>query len=55
MVHPVKYGKRERMSCSRVDEVMSLPNLLDVQTSSYKWLSEEGLKEVFDDVSPLED
>ena len=55
MVHPVKYGKRERMSFSRVDEVMSLPNLLDVQTSSYKWLIEEGLKEVFDDVSPIED
>ena len=55
MVHPVKYGKRERMSFSRVDEVTSLPNLLDVQTSSYKWLIEEGLKEVFDDVSPIED
>ncbi len=55
MVHPVKYGKRERMSFSRVDEVMSLPNILDVQTSSYKWLIEEGLKEVFDDVSPIED
>lgn len=55
MVHPVKYGKRERMSFSRVDEVMSLPNLLDVQTSSYKWLIDEGLKEVFDDVSPIED
>ncbi len=55
MVHPVKYGKRERMSYSRVEEVMSLPNLLDVQTSSFKWLIDEGLREVFDDVSPIED
>ncbi|MGI5949319.1 DNA-directed RNA polymerase subunit beta [Peptoniphilus sp.] len=55
MVHPVKYGKRERMSFSRVEEVMSLPNLLDVQTSSFKWLIDEGLREVFDDVSPIED
>ena len=55
MVHPVKYGKRERMSFSRVEEVMSLPNLLDVQTSSFDWFIKEGLKEVFDDVSPIED
>lgn len=55
MVHPVKYGKRERMSFSRIDEVLSLPNLLEVQTSSFEWLLKEGLKEVFDDVSPIED
>ncbi len=55
MAHPVKYGKRERMSFSRVGEVMSLPNLLDVQTSSFDWFIKEGLKEVFDDVSPIED
>lgn len=55
MVHPVKYGKRERMSFSRVDEVLSLPNLLEVQTSSFDWLIKEGLREVFDDVSPIED
>ena len=55
MVHPVKYGKRERMSFSRIEEVLSLPNLIEVQTSSYKWLLDEGLKEVFEDVSPIED
>ena len=55
MVHPVKYGKRERMSFSRIDEVLSLPNLLEVQTSSFEWLIKEGLKEVFEDVSPIED
>ena len=55
MVHPVKYGKRERMSFSRIDSVLSLPNLLEVQTSSFEWLLKEGLKEVFEDVSPIED
>ncbi|MCD1146642.1 DNA-directed RNA polymerase subunit beta [Peptoniphilus sp. KCTC 25270] len=55
MVHPVKYGKRERMSFSRIEDVLELPNLLEVQTSSFQWLIDEGLKEVFQDVSPIED
>lgn len=55
MVHPVEYGKRKRMSFSRVEEVLSLPNLIEVQTSSFDWLIKEGLREVFDDVSPIED
>lgn len=55
MVHPVKYGNRERMSFSRIEEVLEVPNLLEVQTSSFKWLLDEGLREVFDDVSPIED
>ncbi|MBL7574416.1 DNA-directed RNA polymerase subunit beta [Peptoniphilus asaccharolyticus DSM 20463] len=55
MAHPVKYGKRERMSFSRIPEVQSLPNLLEVQTASFDWLIREGLKEVFDEVSPIED
>ncbi|WBW49802.1 DNA-directed RNA polymerase subunit beta [Peptoniphilus equinus] len=55
MAHPVKYGKRERMSFSRIAEVQSLPNLLEVQTSSFDWLIKEGLREVFDEVSPIED
>ena len=55
MVHPVKYGKRERMSFSRIPEVLSIPNLIEVQTASFKWLLNKGLKEVFDDVSPIED
>ena len=55
MVHPVKYGKRERMSFSRIPEVLSIPNLIEVQTASFKWLLDKGLKEVFDDVSPIED
>ncbi|MEJ8786048.1 DNA-directed RNA polymerase subunit beta [Peptoniphilus sp. HCN-40583] len=55
MVHPVQYGKRERMSYSRIDDVLEIPNLLGVQTDSFKWLIDEGLKEVFRDISPIED
>ncbi|WFA07665.1 DNA-directed RNA polymerase subunit beta [Tissierella sp. Yu-01] len=55
MVHPVTYGKRVRMSYSRIKEVLDLPDLIEVQTSSYKWFLDEGLKEVFDDISPIQD
>ncbi|MFR1323975.1 MAG: DNA-directed RNA polymerase subunit beta, partial [Ezakiella massiliensis] len=55
MVHPVKYGKRTRMSYSRIQEALDLPDLLEVQTSSFKWFLEEGIKEVFQDISPIED
>ena len=55
MVHPVQYGKRTRMSYSRVNEALEMPNLLEVQTESYEWFIEHGIKEVFDDVSPVED
>ena len=55
MVHPVQYGKRERMSYSRIDDVLEIPNLLGVQTDSFKWLIDEGLGEVFRDISPIED
>ena len=55
MVHPVQYGKRERMSYSRIDDVLEIPNLLGVQTDSFQWLIDEGLREVFRDISPIED
>ena len=55
MVHPVTYGKRVRMSYSRIDEVLELPDLIEVQRSSYEWFLDEGLKEVFDDISPIQD
>lgn len=55
MVHPVQYGKRTRMSYSRIDEALDMPNLLEVQTESYEWFIKYGIKEVFDDVSPVED
>lgn len=55
MVHPVTYGKRVRMSYSRIDEVLDLPDLIEVQKSSYDWFTKEGLKEVFEDISPVQD
>ncbi len=55
MVHPVTLGKRVRMSYSRIDEVLDLPDLIEVQKTSYNWFLEEGLKEVFDDISPIQD
>ncbi|NBI08290.1 DNA-directed RNA polymerase subunit beta [Senegalia massiliensis] len=55
MVHPVSYGKRVRMSYSVIDEVLELPDLIEVQKTSYEWFVKEGLKEVFDDISPIQD
>ncbi|MGO1468550.1 MAG: DNA-directed RNA polymerase subunit beta [Tissierella sp.] len=55
MVHPVTLGKRVRMSYSRINEVLDLPDLIEVQNSSYEWFVNEGLKEVFDDISPIQD
>ncbi len=55
MVHPVKLGRNTRMSYSRIDEVLDMPNLIEVQKNSYKWFLEEGLREVFRDVSPIQD
>ncbi|KMT22397.1 DNA-directed RNA polymerase subunit beta [Clostridium cylindrosporum DSM 605] len=55
MVHPVKVGKRTRMSFSKIKEVVDMPNLIELQIDSYKWFLAEGLKEVFGDVSPITD
>ncbi|MCK9445047.1 MAG: DNA-directed RNA polymerase subunit beta [Tissierellaceae bacterium] len=55
MVHPVTYGKRVRMSYSRIDEVLDLPDLIEVQKFSYDWFVNEGLREVFEDISPIQD
>lgn len=55
MVHPVKLGRNTRMSYSKIDEVLDMPNLIEVQKNSYKWFLEEGLREVFKDVSPITD
>jgi len=55
MVHPVKMGNKTRMSYSRIDEVLEMPNLIEVQKRSYKWFLEEGLREVFNDISPITD
>ena len=54
-VKPVQLGKTERMSFSRIDEVIDMPNLIEVQKNSYNWFLKEGLKEVFRDISTIED
>ncbi len=54
--HNVNYGKhRTRRSYSRISEVLELPNLIELQTDSYKWFLDKGLKEMFADISPIED
>ncbi|MGN0709663.1 MAG: DNA-directed RNA polymerase subunit beta [Anaerovoracaceae bacterium] len=55
MPKPVKVGRRERKSFGTIDEVWPMPNLIGIQTDSYKWFLEKGLKEVFEDISPIRD
>ena len=54
-VKPVKLGNTERMSFGKIEEVIDMPNLIEVQKASYKWFLEEGLKDVFKDVSGITD
>ncbi len=54
-IRPVTNGKGFRMSYSRQKEVLEMPNLIEVQKDSYQWFLDEGLREVFDDISPIED
>ena len=54
-IRPVKSGKSMRMSYSRQKEVLEMPNLIEIQRDSYQWFLDEGLKEVFDDISPIAD
>ncbi|MDN5294218.1 MAG: DNA-directed polymerase subunit beta [Eubacteriales bacterium] len=53
--YPVKMGKRERWSFARIREVLEMPNLIEVQKRSYRWFLEEGLRELFRDISPIQD
>ncbi|SCZ09658.1 DNA-directed RNA polymerase subunit beta [Alkaliphilus peptidifermentans] len=55
MPHPIQVGKTTRMSYSQIDEVLDIPNLIELQKESYQWFLEEGLHEVFNDISPIED
>ena len=55
MVHPVKQGKRTRMSFARVEEALAVPDLIEVQKNSYQHFLRVGLKEALDDVSPISD
>ncbi|MHC5278688.1 DNA-directed RNA polymerase subunit beta [Listeria kieliensis] len=54
--HVVQYGRhRKRRSFARISEVLELPNLIEIQTASYQWFLDEGLREMFRDISPIED
>ncbi|WP_028992516.1 DNA-directed RNA polymerase subunit beta [Thermoanaerobacter thermocopriae] len=54
MVRPVQVGNKTRMSFAKIDEVLQMPDLIEVQKKSYKWFLEEGLREVFREISPIE-
>ncbi len=55
MPYPVKVGTRERWTYAQIKEVLDMPNLIEIQKSSYRWFIEEGLKEMFQDISPIQD
>ncbi|MBQ9972252.1 MAG: DNA-directed RNA polymerase subunit beta, partial [Firmicutes bacterium] len=55
MPQPVKFGRKTRMSFSKINEVAEMPNLIQIQTDSYDWFVKEGIREVFDDISPIKD
>lgn len=55
MFYPVKVGTRERWSYSRIREVLDMPNLIEIQQNSYQWFLDEGLREMFRDISPIQD
>ena len=54
-IRPVRSGNSVRMSFSRRKEVLDMPNLIEIQKNSYQWFLDEGLKEVFNDISPIAD
>ena len=55
MPKPIQVGRKERMSFGKINEVGKMPNLIYIQTSSYDWFIREGLREVFEDISPIKD
>ncbi|MGI6602502.1 MAG: DNA-directed RNA polymerase subunit beta [Saccharofermentanales bacterium] len=55
MVKPVQYGRTERVTYSKIDEIIDIPNLLEIQKESYRWFIEEGLMEVLEEASPITD
>ena len=52
-IRPIVNGNSRRMSYQRQKEVLEIPNLIEVQKDSYEWFKNEGLKEAFDDISPI--
>src|SRR5665648_295851 len=55
MFYPVKVGTRERWTYSRIREVLDMPNLIEIQQNSYRWFLDEGLRDMFRDISPIQD
>ncbi|MHB8124526.1 MAG: DNA-directed RNA polymerase subunit beta [Desulfitobacteriaceae bacterium] len=55
MFYPIKVGTQERWTYSRIREVLDMPNLIEIQQNSYRWFLEEGLREMFRDISPIQD
>ncbi len=55
MPKPIKLGRKERMTFAKINEVAEMPNLIQIQTDSYDWFIKEGLREVFEDISPIKD
>ncbi len=53
--HLVQYGRRTRRSYARINEVLEVPNLIEIQQKSYDWFLEEGLREMFQGISPIQD
>lgn len=53
--HLVQYGRRQRRSYARINEVLEIPNLIEIQQKSYEWFLESGLREMFQDISPIQD
>jgi len=53
--HLVQYGRRTRRSYARINEVLEIPNLIEIQQKSYQWFLDEGLREMFQDISPIQD
>ena len=55
MPRPIQVGRKERMTFAKINEVCEMPNLIQIQTESYDWFIKEGLREVFEDISPIKD
>ncbi|MGN0713387.1 MAG: DNA-directed RNA polymerase subunit beta [Anaerovoracaceae bacterium] len=55
MPKPIQVGRKERMTFAKINEVCEMPNLIELQTKSYDWFIKEGLREVFEDISPIKD
>ena len=55
MVHSIKQGKTERQSYSHINEVIEVPNLIEIQKKSYEWFINEGMQQIFQEMSPVTD